>query len=140
MEKVRISPESGKQINKLVNKINSTCNALLDTLTLKPDAVGNYGVVISQKLDTEFVDAIVRNIWIIQSHLKDIKNHIDEDLTNEWVEEIASGLLETSDKLNEFVASNGFFHNSFGRAIEEVNVMIKKILDKLPIGVYKFAN
>ncbi|MBU0627455.1 hypothetical protein KKG31_00695 [Patescibacteria group bacterium] len=139
MEKLRISSESGRNINKLIDKINSTCNDLLDTLTLKPDAVGNYGVIISQKLDTEFVDRIVRNIWILKAHLKDLKANMDEELSDERVENIANGLLETSDQLNQFVSSNGFFHNSFGWAIEEVNTMISKILDRLPIGVYKFA-
>ena len=92
MEKanVRVSPEAGKKINKMIDKINSTRNALLDTLTLKPDAVGNYGVIISQKLDTEFVDRIVRNILILKNHLKELKNNMGEELTNEWVENIAN--------------------------------------------------
>ena len=130
MEIVSISTESGRKISKLIDKINSTCNDLLDTLILKPDAVGNYGVVISQKLDTEFVDRIVRNIWILKNHLKDLKSNMNEELDEKWVKEIAKGLLDTSDQLNEFVTSNRFFHNSFGWAVEEVNTLIKKILDK----------
>jgi len=54
------------------------------------------------------------------------------------VEEIAQSLMDTSDKMNEFLLSNNFYMHTFERAIKEVDKVINRVLSKMPIGIYSF--
>jgi FtsZ-binding cell division protein ZapB len=130
-----------KTISKLADKINSTCIALLDTLSDSAQSVWNFWISITQKLDSELVDRVIKNIQILQIHISEIKNHMnDNNRDSKRIEQITTSLRETSDNLNEFVLSNNFFYNTFGWYIWELRKMIDKVLEKLPIWAYKLQN
>lgn len=142
MEQINLKSSANrtKSINKLVEKINSTVDALIDTLTLSPQSVWNFGISVSQTIDSEFTDRVVKNLWILKNHLKDIQGNLDlTDLNNERLEEITQSLTETSDQLNTLAGSNNYFYNTFGWAVQEINVMIDKILSKLPVWAYSYV-
>jgi|GEM_PF-1101503 len=125
--------------NALANEINAACASLLDTLSLNPTSVATHGIVISNKLGSEFVDRIVNNISLLKLHLTDLEKNLNSGFfKSERVEEIAGSLIETSDRLNEFLLSNNFYMHTFEWSIKEVEHMIEKVLNKMPIGMYRF--
>lgn len=63
--------------NSLAEKINSACASLLDTLSLTPTAVANHGIVISNKLGSEFVDRVVDNITLLTRHLTKLESNLN---------------------------------------------------------------
>jgi len=132
------SHESARtSFNKLSNEINSACASLLDTLSLKPTSVATHGIVISNKLGSEFVDRVINNISLLKLHLTELEKNLNNGFfDSKRVEEIAGSLLETSDKMNEFLLSNNFYKNTFERAIKEIETISKRILNKMPIEIY----
>lgn len=125
--------------NGLAEKITSACASLLDTLSLTPESVANHGIVISNKLGSEFVDRIVNNISLLKLHLTELEKNLNNGFFDAtWVEEIAQSLMDTSSKMNEFLLSNNFYLNTFERAIKEVDKVINRVLSKMPIGMYSF--
>ena len=74
---LKTSITSTRSVNKLIDKINATCDALLDTLTLTPSSVGNFGISMSEKLDSEFVDRVVKSIWLLKNHLRELRESIN---------------------------------------------------------------
>jgi len=125
--------------NKLAEKINSACASLLDTLSLNPTSVAHHGISISNKLGSEFVDRVVNNISLLKLHLTDLENNLNNGFfDSKRVEEIAGSLMDTSTTLNEFLLSNNFYLNTFERAIKEVDKVIHRVLNKMPVGVYSF--
>lgn len=124
-------------LNTLKNEINAICTNLLEILSLHPNSVADYGISISNKLWTEFVDRIINNISLLKLHFYDLEKYIHSDsLNRERIEEITKWLSEVSDKLKEFLLSNNFYQNTFEWAIKELDNMIKKVLNTMPIGAY----
>jgi hypothetical protein len=142
MENLNSSRNSARaSFNKIAESINAACTSLLDTLSLNPQSVANHGISVSNKLGSEFVDRIVDNITLLKIHVAELDRNLTSGFFDStWVEEIAGSLMETSDKLNEFLLSNNFYMHTFERAVKELNTMIDKVLNKMPIGIYKFSD
>jgi hypothetical protein len=62
-------------VNKLIDKINSTCDALLATLEFNSDTVSSYNMTIlgRMNMNSEFMDRVVTNIIVLKSHLADLR-------------------------------------------------------------------
>lgn len=138
MENFNTSANSARaSFNTLAEKINSACSSLLDTLSLNPQSVASHGIVISNKLGSEFVDRVVNNISLLKLHLAELEHNVNLGIfTHEWVKELTPSLIETSDRLNEFLLSNNFYMHTFQRAIQEIDSLIITVMNKMPVGVY----
>jgi hypothetical protein len=55
---------------------------------------------------------------------------------------VVSGLRETSDNLNELLLSDNNFNNIYDFAINEIQTLIKQVLDEIKLGeiVLKYEN
>ena len=70
-----LTPASINKINVLVDKINSTCDALLSALEFNTEQASGYNMTIVYKMDmnSEFMDRVVTNIISMRSHLNELK-------------------------------------------------------------------
>ncbi|MCK9466775.1 MAG: hypothetical protein M0P94_00450 [Candidatus Absconditabacterales bacterium] len=134
-----LSPQSINRINVLIDKINSTCDALISALEINSEKVSTYNLSIVEKMNTssEFIDLVVKNIISIKIHLGELKNGLNNekllydilDLQN-----LVSGLQETSDKLNYLLISDNNFNNIYSMAIVEIQSMIQEVLEEIKVG------
>lgn len=124
-------------VNALIDKINSTCDALMAALEFNTETVSSYNMTIVQRMNinSEFIDRVVSNIIAMKKHLSDLKKWINWDLIEDTLDlqTIVSGLRETSDKLNELLLSDNNFNNVYDFAINEIQTLIEKVLDEIKI-------
>ncbi|MBO4516534.1 hypothetical protein J5751_03785 [bacterium] len=62
-------------VNALIDKINSTCDALMAALEMNTENVSSYNMTIVQRMNmnSEFIDRVVSNIIAMKKHLSDLK-------------------------------------------------------------------
>jgi hypothetical protein len=62
-------------VNALIDKINSTCDALMAALEFNTETVSSYNMTIVQRMNfnSEFIDRVVSNIIAMKKHLSDLK-------------------------------------------------------------------
>ena len=133
-------------VNALIDKINSTCDALMAALEFNTETVSSYNMTIVDRMNvnSEFIDRVVSNIIAMKKHLSDLKKWINWDLIEDTLDlqTIVSGLRETSDKLNELLLSDNNFNNVYDFAINEIQALIEQVLDEVKLGevVLKMSN
>lgn len=125
-------------VNALIEKINSTCDALLVALEFNSETVSTYNMTIVQRMNinSEFIDRVVSNIIAMKKHLSDLKRWINGDLIMDtWdLQTVVSWLMETSDRLNELLLSDNNFNNIYDFAINEIQTLIQQVLDEIKLG------
>lgn len=135
MEKTNLqsSSESLWKINKLIDNINQTCDMLVSALDLNSDAVGVYGISLTEKMDTEFVDIILLKVAQMKNHLIDLKREVNKEFAGNQkdVEKIISSLREVGDNLDILLLGNGFYRNNFEMPIREVQTMIERVYEEV---------
>jgi hypothetical protein len=62
-------------VNALIDKINSTCDALMAALEMNTENVSSYNMTIVDRMNinSEFIDRVVSNIIAMKKHLSDLK-------------------------------------------------------------------
>lgn len=125
-------------VNALIDKINSTCDALMAALEFNTQTVSSYNMTIVDRMDhnSEFIDRVVSNIIAMKKHLFDLKKWINGDLIMDtWdLQTIVEWLRTTSDRLNELLLSDNNFNNVYDFAINEIQTMIDQVLDEIKLG------
>ena len=133
-------------VNALIDKINSTCDALMAALEMNTESVSFYNMTIVDRMNinSEFIDRVVSNIIAMKKHLSDLKKWINGDLIMDtWdLQTVVSWLMETSDKLNELLLSDNNFNNVYDFAINEIQTLIEQVLDEIKLWevVLKYEN
>lgn len=130
-----------RSVTKLMSKIESTCDQLLDVLEVTKWWVSSYGVRITDDLmGTEFVDRVVIYLLLLKKHLYDLNKHVATQFQmQEDVHTIIAHLIEMWDKLNTKMFENNYFHNTYWYLVEEIVENIGAIVDKLPVKCEVFA-
>ena len=101
----RLSTESLRNVNALVQKIEGVCKnieqSLAMCLELNSASVADYSVTTANKVESEFVDRVILNIDKIKNHLRDLKNALNKKVINDMgsITTIIGSLQETSDTL-----------------------------------------
>ena len=125
-------------VNALIDKINATCDALMLALEYNSETVSSYNMTIVQRMNinSEFIDRVVSNIIALKKHLSDLRKWINWDLIMDTLDlqTVVSGLMETSDNLNELLLSDNNFNNIYDFAINEIQTLIKQVLDEIKLG------
>ena len=125
-------------VNALIDKINSTCDALMAALEFNTQTVSSYNMTIVERMNvnSEFIDRVVTNIIVMKSHLADLKKWINWDLISNTsdLQVVVEWLRETSDKLNELLLSDNNFNNVYSMPIIEIQNMISELLDEVKLG------
>ena len=125
-------------VNALIDKINATCDALMLALEYNSETVSSYNMTIVQRMNinSEFIDRVVSNIIALKKHLSDLRKWINWDLIMDTLDlqTVVSGLMETSDNLNELLLNDNNFNNIYDFAINEIQTLIKQVLDEIKLG------
>lgn len=133
-----LSLNSINRINLLVDKINATCDALLSALEFNTETVSSYNMTIVDRMNThsEFIDLVTKNILSMKIHLNELKEWINAIIISDTLDlqNIVSGLRNTSDRLNQLLINDNNFNNVYSMAIIEIQYMIEHVLDEIKIG------
>ncbi|MEI7558945.1 MAG: hypothetical protein WCJ45_09600 [bacterium] len=140
----RLSSESLRNVNSLIQKIEGVCKDIEKNLAmcleLNGDSVAQFSVTTASKVESEFVDRVVLNIDKIKNHLRDLKKALNQKvLTNTSdIEKIIGSLQDTSDTLHTFILSNGFFTHTFQLPIMEIQAAIDQILEHVTLVEHSY--
>jgi len=133
-----LSSESINRVNALVDKINSTCDALLGALEFNTEEASGYNMTIVYRMNmqSEFMDLVVKNIESMKIHLGQLKDWVSTNMIWNTLDltTVVSGLRETSDKLNDLLLSNNNFNNVYSMSVMEIQNKINEVLDVIKIG------
>lgn len=122
----RLSQESIRNVNLLIQKIEGVCKDIEKNLAmcfeLSGDSVAKFSVTTANKVESEFVDRVILNIQKIKNHFNDLKKALNKKVITDTtdIEKIIGSLQETSDTLQSFLLSNGFFHTTFQMPVMEI--------------------
>lgn len=134
------SSNSSMLTEKLVQtmeKINETCNALIYALEINAQAVWEYGGGVAHKINSEYVDILIKNILKIKYHLFRLQKELNNWLitSQDELKYIVGGLLDTMDTIDTVCANDGYLRNEFSFATDELKDLIIKMLDEITISV-----
>jgi len=133
-----LSQQSINRINVLVDKINATCDALMSALEFNTETVSTYNMTIVDRMNnnSEFIDLVAKNIIAMKTHLTELKEWINNTMISDTLDlqNIISGLRDTSDRLNQLLIDDNNFNNVYSMAIMEIQNMIEEVLDEIKIG------
>jgi len=135
----RLSNESIRNVNALIQKIEGVCKDIEKNLAMcleiSGDSVAKFSVTTANKVESEFVDRVVLNIDKIKNHLKDLKKALAKKVITDTtdIEKIIGSLQETSDTLQGFLLSNGFFNNTFQMPVMEIQGAIDQIFEEVSL-------
>ena len=138
----RLSNESVRNVNALIQKIESVCKDIEKNLAmcleLSSDSVAKYSVTTANKVESEFVDRVVLNIDKIKNHLRDLKKALSQKVISDMdaVTTIIASLQETSTTLQSFLLSNNFFNNTFQMPVMEIQAAIDQIFEQVSMVEY----
>jgi len=137
MEKANVKnhSESLWKINKLIDNINNTCDMLVSALDLNSDSVWVYGISLTEKMDTDLVDIILRKVDEMKNHLIDLKREVNKEFAGNKkdIHNIISSLKEVGDNLDNLLLGNGFYRNNFEMPIREVQTMIERVFEEVHV-------
>ena len=108
---------------------------LVSALDLNSDAVGVYGISLTEKMDTEFVDIILLKVAQMKNHLIDLNREVNKEFAGNQkdVEKIIFSLREVGDNLDNLLLGNGFYRNNFEMPIREVQSLIERVYEEVHI-------
>ncbi len=135
----RLSQESIRNVNSLIQKIEGVCKDIEKNLAMcleiSGDSVAKFSVTTANKVESEFVDRVILNIDKIKNHLKDLKKALNKKVITDTtdIEKIIGSLQDTSDTLQSFLLSNGFFQNTFQMPVMEIQGAIDQILNHVTL-------
>ena len=135
----RLSQESIRNVNALIQKIEGVCKDIEKNLAmcleLSGDSVAKFSVTTASKVESEFVDRVILNIDKIKNHLNDLRKSLNKKVITDTtdIEKIIGSLQETSDTLQSFLLSNGFFQNTFQMPVMEIQGAIDQILNHVTL-------
>lgn len=135
MEKLnsKLSSESLSKVSKLIDKINQTCDMLVSVLDLNSESVWVYWISLTEKMNTDLVDIILRKVAEMKNHLIDLKREVNKEFA--WSEsdlkKIISSLKEVWDNLDNLLLGNWFYRNNFEMPIREIQTMIERVYEEV---------
>ncbi len=138
----KLSSESVRNVHALIQKIEGVCKDIEASLAmcfeLSGDSVADFSVTTANKVESEFVDRVVLNIDAIKNHLRDLKKALSKKTITDTtdIEKIIGSLQETSDTLQTFLFSNGFFNNTFQMPVMEIQAAIDQIFEEVSLVEY----
>ena len=140
----KLSSESIHNLNALIQKIDGICKdiekSLAMCLELNGDSVATFSVTTAEKVQSDFVDRVVLNIQKIKNHLSDLKKALNKKVITDTtdIEKIIGSLQDTSDTLQAFLLSNGFFNTTFQMPVMEIQGAIDQIFEE--VNLVEYAN
>ena len=120
----------------MLDKIATTCDALVSALEYTTEQASQYGGGIVQSFDSEYVDVVIRTLLQLRAYAtrlgKEINNgliHSQQDLTL-----LVEGMQDLEDKLTTLMRENGNLRNNFAFGLEEIKTTIREIKNTVVIA------
>ena len=131
------SIQSNESLAFIMDKINETCDALISALEINAESVGQYGGWIAHKINTEYIDLLIKNILKIKYHLVRLEKELNNGLisSQDELKLIVAWLLDTMDTIDTVCANDGYLRNQFSFATDELKDLIVKMLDEINISI-----
>ena len=131
------SIQSNEKLSQLMDKINETCNALISALEVNAQSVGEYGGWIAHKINTEYIDLLIKNILKIKYHMLRLEKELNSWLisSEEELKYIVWWLLDTIDTIDTVCTNDWYLRNQFSFATDELKELITKMLDEITISI-----
>ena len=131
------SIQSNERLANIMDKINETCNALISALEVNAQSVWEYGGWVAHKINTEYVDLLIKNILKIKYHLVRLEKELNNGLitSQDELKLIVGWLLDTIDAIDTVCANDGYLRNQFSFATDELKDLITKMLDEINISI-----
>ena len=129
------SIQANEKLSNLMDKINETCNALISALEVNAESIGWYSGWVAHKINTEYIDLLIKNILKIKYHLFRLEKEINNGLisSQEELKCIIEWLLDTIDTIDTVCINDGYLRNQFSFATDELKELITKMLDEITI-------
>ena len=126
-----------EKLVQTMDKINETCNALISALEVNAQSVGEYGGGVAHKINTEYIDLLIKNILKIKYHLLRLEKELNNGLitSQDELKYIVGWLLDTMDTIDTVCANDGYLRNQFSFATDELKDLITKMLDEITISI-----
>lgn len=129
---------SFNHVNGLVQKIDSLTKDIEKALALCFDITGEkvawHSITLTQKCDSEFVDTVVVALHNMKNHLSDLKRGLTSFSSIKEMNTIVRWLMDASDNLQQLLLSNNFFNTTFQLLVSEVQTMIDRVLEEIPVS------
>ncbi len=136
MENLNTVSSTTTKMTTLLDKIASTCDALVSALEFTTEQASQYGGGIVYEFNSEYVDVVVRTLLQLRAHAtrlwKEINNGLitsqnDLMLLIEWMQDI-------DDKLVALMIENNYVRENFSYGLNEIRSMIEEVKESVYIG------
>ena len=136
MENLNTLSSTTTKMTTLLDKIASTCDALVSALEFTTEQASQYGGGIVHEFNSEYVDVVVRTLLQLRAHAtrlwKEINNGLitsqnDLILLIEWMQDI-------DDKLVALMIENNYVRENFSYGLNEIRSMIEEVKESVYIG------
>ena len=120
----------------LLDKIASTCDALISALEFTTEQASQYGGGIVHSFASEYVDVVVRTLLQLRAHATRLKKEINNWLitSEKDLMLLVEGMQDLDDKLVTLMIENTYVRNNFEYGLNEIRTMIEEIKDSIYIG------
>ena len=136
MENINTLSSTTTKMTELLDKIASTCDALISALEFTTEQASQYGWGIIQSFETEYVDVISRTLLQLRAHGTRMGKEINNGLitSENDLMLLMEGMQDIDDKLVTLMRENGFIRNNFEYWLNEIRTMIENIKESVYIG------
>lgn len=124
------------KMTTLLDKITTTCDALVSALKLTTEQTSQYGGGIVESFDSEYVDIIIRTLLQLRVYTirlgREINNGLIKSKTDLML--LVQGMQDLDDKLVDLMRKNGNLRNNFAFGLEEIRTTIAEIKENILIS------
>ena len=101
--------------NTLLEKIATTCDALISALEYTTEAACQYGRGILHHFESEYVDVVVSTLLQLKAHIARLAKELDNGLIQSTKDLLllVEGMQDIEDKLTMLLRENGNLRSNF---------------------------
>lgn len=119
--------------NTLLEKIATTCDALISALEYTTEAACQYGGGILHHFESEYVDVVVSTLLQLKAHIARLAKELDNGLIQSTKDLLllVEGMQDIEDKLTMLLRENGNLRSNFAFWFEEIRSSIQELRENI---------
>ena len=119
--------------NTLLEKIATTCDALISALEYTTEAACQYGGGILHHFESEYVDVVVSTLLQLKAHIARLAKELDNGLIQSTKDLLllVEGMQDIEDKLTMLLRENGNLRSNFEFWFEEIRSSIQELKENI---------
>ncbi len=117
-------------LSSLKNNINKVCDELTNSLMMPPTQATSYhGITTAEKLDSEFIDVIVRKVVLLKTYLLELKRYVlhNPELSLSELNEVFGGCDATILLVMSLCKKDAYFLELLKMPCIELKNIVKEI-------------